>query len=438
MVKQIIQSPVDEVFLQKLSTSGRCAAGVLVGNSTETDKDYIAGYIKCPDKENEQINSSVADIDDVWFAAYCSQIALNLPGGISIIGLFVCGEPSDAKEVTIKLKSLALRTYKMLSKTLKECWAYSFDKPSTKWTLIHFNQANSQTVSVKRYDVTTHQDIGQSIELKQSTHNIAWSSLQASVNVDQDHVLHSTSLQFDTFHQFCSRISQAHVIFDNESRLESQILDPATSQTGKASKNKKNPKRDTAKIFQCQLYLPATDIFEHIIPTNHIDGSVKVKVRGSILVQAFVPPGSTVKMASDAIKSDIIRSIQQRCFISNDNCDEVEDQKFTSFAQLPRRVLAKDAKNSAGIYFSEYLIQGELISDCIDRFRELVGITVNEDTLINEYFEEIEKPVVENLSALDNNDAKKTPASSIDSKMMIMLVAALAVVIGLCLLLVNS
>lgn len=438
MVKQVIQSTVDEIFLQKLITSGRCAAGVLVGHCAGADKDYIAAYIECPNKDSDESSSCIADIDDAWFAAYCSQIALNLPGGISIIGIFLCAKPSDAKEVANKLKILASRTYKLLSKLLKECWSFSIDQWSTTWTLVHFSQANAQTVSVKQYDVTAHQDVGQSVELKRLNHNVAWSNLQASVNVNQDHALHSTSLEMSSFHQLCSRISRAHVILDHESRLETQILDPATCQSGKASKNKKNLKQEAAKIFDCQLYLPETDIFDRNMSTKHIDGSVKAKVQGSILAEAFVPPGSTVKTATDAIKSDIIRSIQQRCLIINDSRDEMDDQKITSFCQLPMRVLARGDKNPAGIYFSDYVILDEPVSECIDRFRDLFGIKVKENELIQECFKESEKPIVENLSAHDNNDAKEQLTGSVDSKAMIMLIAVLGVVIGICLLLFKS
>lgn len=436
MVKQVIQSPADDIFLQKFTTSGKNVAGVLVGHCSGTDKDYIAGYIECPNKDNDESDSSIGSIDDAWFAAYCSQIALNLPGGISIIGIFLCAKPSDAKEVTTKLKGLASRTYKLLLKMLKDCWSFSVDQQSTTWTLIHFNRANAGTVSVKQFDTTAHQDTGQSVELKRLNHSIAWSNLRACVNVYQNHAVPSTSLQLKYFRDLCYRISQALVILDNESREETQILVPATSQSGKASKNKRNTKQDTAKIFDCHLYLPTSNIFDDTMPINHVSALVKAKVQGSILAQAFVPPGCTVKMATDAIKSDIIRSIQQRCLTINDSYDATDDREVASFCQLPLRVLARDDKIPDGICFSEYVVQGEPISECIERFRELIGITVTEDALIQEFFKQDKQPLVENLSAHDDsNHAEEQVAGFIDSKMMVMLIAVLGVLIGLCLLL---
>lgn len=306
--------------------------------------------------ENSNGDESGNTFIDWWVVEHASQVNGVLPGGLDVVGVFICCEslPHLMTKLAGVLRTIAT---KLESKG---------HHPHSHMSLLHFCPMKKK-FKCQTINSSDPQAGFVPAEFKFKTHVNQWLKIEAVISVDTECYVPSDKKEKGEESK-ATKLSHTQAREGIEEFLEcvessvvtlnGQVVQDATSpvKTGKKSQ----------EVIQAALHLKspqATSAPPRLLPTAR-----KVSLKGSMSVLSYVHPKATCAEAIAAVKQDACRSLVSRV----QAMVESAAQSHQVLDQLPMRVALSSPTNKWGIPFTEYSLPHEDMQECMSRASDLL------------------------------------------------------------------
>uniref|UniRef100_A0A674AQY4 Protein odr-4 homolog n=1 Tax=Salmo trutta TaxID=8032 RepID=A0A674AQY4_SALTR len=394
MGRGYIVEDVVEKYLSNLSVPGAsCVTGLFIGQSS-SQRDFVVLAVRTPQKDTEgqgspsvsrRAGNSLEHLDVEWVTEHARQVSRMLPGGMSVIGVFLVTPPELSKEAQNTLRRLIFAVDKHISKG--RLWSLTEEDVTEKVTL-HIC-SKTRKVVCRTFDVRDPKSSAKPADWKyQSGVCTSWPLLTCSVGLNLVFpVLEMHVLPQDM--EKCMKVSGLYWILITCSNpvLFISMAEPQSE------------RRSTASVKVCS-------------------GSLTLK--GMVQCRAYLHSNKPrAKHATEVIKRDVINTVSSRVEIFlEDLLMEGEDKGSVGVQQgLPRRVFAPVPGMSLCV--CDYMFPDECVSDVSDRLKEMLDWETPEDSIDTSQEAVPEAPTIDlkdavvqkNLKAKFTLDARpKTPS----------------------------
>merc|ERR1712166_1188554 len=367
VLRTVLMDESADPSLQRAREAGGESRGLLIGNLSAS-RGHVLAVIPFPEEEGNE--GGVASPD--WVADHCRNSSRMLPGGVTVVGVYVISQKIDWKaawftQAVSKLKSvqpaecgadrLVLHCDARTGEYKMKCHNGGSDcVPCTFRTASFLNKAVLVTAEVA-LDVST--------------------DLPAGGNADT--VLKGV---LEAVRPTCSAIRTA-IAVPATGPVAGSVLSadaPVTALFGEEvqSEGKSKGKKGKAPKSEAQSTGPRVAPMQLLVPLAGRSSahSAGVRISGGLHARALVMDKTTMEEAVTALREDAVRSLHDRLQLLCDDLDSEDQNPLREGAvaeqvqlQLPKRVCA-----DCPLFATDYVLENEDVSDCVDRFDELLGL----------------------------------------------------------------
>ncbi|XP_024291148.1 protein odr-4 homolog [Oncorhynchus tshawytscha] len=425
MGRGYIVEDVVEKYLSNLSVPGAsCVTGLLIGQSS-SQRDFVVLAVRTPQKDTEGQGSpsvsrgagnSLEYLDVEWVTEHARQVSRMLPGGMSVIGVFLVTPPELSKEAQNTLRRLIFAVDKHISKG--RLWSLTEEDVTEKVTL-HIC-SKTRKVVCRTYDVRDPKSSAKPADWKyQSGVCTSWPLLTCSVGLN----LVFPVLEMHVLPQDMEKCMKeglqtwAKQIEDGLCLINGDAMPGEVELLGGQKKNAKA----VQQTFRAQILIPMAEPQSE----RRLTATVKVcsgslTLKGMVQCRAYLHSNKPrAKHATEVIKRDVINTVSSRVeMFLEDLLMEGEDKGSVGVQQvLPRRVFAPVPGMSLCV--CDYMFPDECVSDVSDRLKEMLDWETPEDSIDTSQEAVPEAPTIDlkntvvqkNLKAKSTLDARpKTPS----------------------------
>lgn len=378
----IVEEQVQK-YLSSLTAAGAASlTGLLLGQSA-AQKDFVVLAVRTPQRDSQGdekrgpnssasgAGSSLDELDVEWVTEHARQVSRMLPGGLSVLGVFLLTPPELAKEAQNTLRRLVFAVDKVISRG--RLWSLSEDDITDRVTL-HIC-SKTRKVVCRTFDVGDLKSSAKPADWKyQPGVCLSWSMLVCSVELDLLVPLTSTHLPPVDMERCIKEGLQtwAHQIEAGVCLLNGRSL-PDDAELVGGGGQKRNV-RTVQQTFTVQLLVTATapQPEQTTAQVQVCEGSVRL--RGVVSCRAFLHNNKPrAKLASELIKRDIISTVTSRVEMLLEDLlmNEEQDRAPASGQQvLPRRVFAPTP--CRGVCLCDYMFPDECVADVSERIKEML------------------------------------------------------------------
>ncbi|XP_066535908.1 protein odr-4 homolog isoform X2 [Hoplias malabaricus] len=356
-----------EKYLSNLSaTAASCLTGLLIGQSS-AQKDYVVLAVKTPVRESEggsegrRVSSPLEDIDAEWVSEHARQVSRMLPGGVSVLGLFLITPPELLKEAQNTLKRLIFAVDKYISKS--RLWDVCEDDVTDRITL-HICSKTRKAVC-KTFDVKDPKCSAKPADWKyHSGVSSSWPLLTCSVRVDLHIPLTLSSSEKcikDGLRRWAKQIDTGLCLINGRSASDDCEL---------LSGSKKNPKLVQQPTLRAQILVSEED------PNQRSSAVVQpstgsVFMRGTVHCRAYIHSNKPkARHGAQAIKRDVVNTVSNRVEMLLEDMQINDGGSASAQQDLPRRVFA--TLPGSGLTLCDYMFPDETAADVVERLKELL------------------------------------------------------------------
>ncbi|KAL2084739.1 hypothetical protein ACEWY4_020257 [Coilia grayii] len=371
----IVDVVVERYFSSVEASGAACTTGLLIGQSSP-QRDFVVLSTKTPQRGNESSSGTLDNVDVDWVTEHAKQVSSMLPGGISVLGVFLVVPPEMSKEATNTLRKLVFVVDKYLSKG--RLW-YDTEEDVTERVALQIC-SKTRKIICKTFDVKDPKSSAKPAEWKyQSGVSSTWPVVTCSVGINLRLPVSDKSLE-DTqtciregLQRWAKRITAGTCLFNGKFMAQETEL---------VAGQKKNPKLSQQKL-QAQLLLPPEECQPEQTCCVVSQPSASVVIRGQVSCRAYLHSNKPkAGQATEAIKRDILNTVSCRV-------DMLFDDLFMSQAQgrgavekrhsLPLRVFAPVPE--AGFCVCDYMFPDESVSAVTEHFQEILDCTIPEESI---------------------------------------------------------
>ncbi|XP_056597235.1 protein odr-4 homolog [Triplophysa dalaica] len=370
----IVEEAVEKYLCELQTPPGSCVTGLLVGQSSP-QRDFVVLAVQTPHRESEgpakasTRGSPLDDIDVEWVTEHARQVSRMLPGGLSILGLFLVTPPELSKDAQNTLKRLIFAVDKYITKG--RLWELTEEDVTDRVTL-HIC-SNTKKAVCRTFDVKDPKSSAKPADWKYQTSVLSsWPMLTCSVELDvhipvTESASNSTEKCIqDGLRKWAKQIEAGHCLINGKRAFDDSEF---------ISGQKKNP-----KITQRQT-LPARILVSEEQPEVDERSSAQIqvcnvsaRVQGVVHCRAYIHNNKPkARHAAQAIKRDIINTVSCRVemFLEDLLISEGRQKGPCSGRQaLPRRVFVPAP--CSGLSLCDYMFPDESTGDVAERLKEML------------------------------------------------------------------
>ncbi|XP_070830558.1 protein odr-4 homolog [Chaetodon trifascialis] len=370
----IIEDAV-EGYLSKLCEQAGPVTGLLIGQSS-AQRDFVIMATRTPQRE-ESSSASGNSLDKEWVTEHARQVSRMLPGGLSVLGVFIITD-TDAKDTLTTLRQLVFAVENLIS---SECLWNPAEDDVTDCIALHVNPKTRKTVC-RTFDVKDPKSTAKPADWKyQSGVCSSWSMVSCCLNVDMLVPLPDNRTGTENMDK-CLKDGLkvwAHQIQSGVCLIDGKMLPEDTELTA-------GQKRNARQTYTAQLLItPDDQRLTDVV--QHCGGSVSV--RGAIHGRAYLHSNKPkARLAEKLLKRDVVSTVAIRVqmlleelLISEEECkgSSREKQQTEQFC-LPHRIFCP-VKRSGPVCVCDYQFSDEGQSEVTDRLKEMLDIDAAEEDL---------------------------------------------------------
>jgi hypothetical protein len=373
MGRTILCNPLLEEKLVEICSQGP-GTGLVVGSVVD-DKYYGVFLAETPkEEEGEEKKSPTLDVG--WMVEHAKQVIRLLPGGLTVLGFYVFSSEDIFEKQDGKLRKLVSSIVSLDS-----------DVPEEMVVIVDTKTAKVLDAKASAFKNVDMKMAGKPVEFVRADTSVVLDIPVARTSDEKD-------LGKDVapgVEKFSNMLKSCIFVFDNQMLGEKHVLGKALEVEKKKGKGKQknDDAHDSSDVDDCasQEVINVELLFtESPHPEDVVAQSTKVRLKfaGKLSSRSYLAPGATVKMAKQAVKSDLLRSLKSRlamhCDTMEQESDEEEETKVVH--EPPRRVFVSVGDPfTQGIAISDYLYPGEGLEDCVNNVKEIFGWEVVEDNI---------------------------------------------------------
>nr|CAH0104609.1 unnamed protein product [Daphnia galeata] len=409
MGRTVIAEDGIESYLSTLASKKELVVGLIFGQEISSQKSCAIHLARTPEpvaEENDEnelgspsdINRKssgkpkMEDFDDSLVLDHARQVMRSLPGGITILGIFMVSseDPFQNSTMNNRLRKLLTSIDVIVGKssiTVRQ-------QMTCERIALHVSNTNIR-YTCKTLDIASPIASPKPADWKFiNAAGSPWIELQCTTNVEFFIGL-SDSESSGTLRQqletgidlYGKAVKQCICLFDGKIQSDSDLLDDVSTEktTGKKKSSKlHNNSEERMKTMNVQILIPELE-------TKQVkqECSSELRFGGQMCIKAYVHGKATVREASQVIKEDILRSLWARCDM---HCDSLigEEQRGQPDVKAvlhepPRRVLAPLPFSPISV--SDYLFPGEGPADSLASLADLLDLGSLLDGDVQDYWE---------------------------------------------------
>ncbi|KAJ8270310.1 hypothetical protein GJAV_G00112810 [Gymnothorax javanicus] len=391
----IVDDLVEKYLINLQSLDLPFVTGLLIGQIA-VQKDYVLLATRTPPREKEpesKISSgstavtSLDGIDVQWVSEHAKQVSQMLPGGLSVLGVFLIHPPDLTKEAQNTLRRLLFAVEKCISKG--RLWKIPEEDVSDRVML----QICSKTRKAvcRTFDVMDPKCSAKPADWKyQSGVSGSWLSLQCCVSIDLVFPISATSSESmdkctkEGLLTWAKRIESGICLIDGK-----RLADDFDVTTGLA-RGRKNVKASQPKL-RCQIIIPAGGLETERRTTATMQPcSGVLAMKGAVHCRAYMYTGKPrAGQAIEAIKRDVMNTVSCRTELLFE--DLIMNKGTMSSQQpLPRRVFAPVP--GSAVCVCDYMFADESMADVRERFKEMLDCDIPEESIDTSQEAAVENP----------------------------------------------
>jgi len=352
--------------------------GTLVGDThsvlfvAETPREESEDEVPLEQKE-EAVKLDQRELDVGWLSEHAKQVARLLPGGLTVLGLFLPRPDMFLSANDGKLRKV-LKAISTLDSSVPEELIILQSALSSKIL-------DAKTSSFKPLDVRSS---SRPMELVRVEGGLIL-DIPVALSSCDDPLSEDIKPVFDKFH---SLLNSAIYIFDNKVLSENSLLGKTMEVEKKKGKSRgakveaededeqEDAKRQEVVKVEMLVAEPALD---DVVVEE--ETSARMKLAGKLSCRAYLPPGATVSWARVAVRADLERSLKTRLLMHSESLlgAEDEEQEDKVVHEPPRRLFVALPETSVAV--ADYLFPGEGTEDCLANIKEIFGVEVEEDQI---------------------------------------------------------
>ncbi|KAI3375352.1 hypothetical protein L3Q82_021844 [Scortum barcoo] len=348
--------------------------GLLIGQSS-AQRDFVVMATRTPQRE-ESTPTVGNSLDKEWVTEHARQVSRMLPGGLSVLGVFIITD-TDAKDTLTTLRQLVFAVENVISS--EHLWTPA-DDDVTDCVTLHVNP------KTRKYPFATAFALDESMAKPadwkyQSGVCSSWSMVSCCLNVDISVPLPDNGAGAENMDKCLKEGLKvwAHQIQRGVCLIDGKKLPEDTELT--AGQVRKNVRQTyTAQLLTTPDDLRSKDVVQRC------GGSVSV--REAIHCRAYIHSNKPkAKLAEKLLKRDVVSTVATRVqmlleelLISERESKGCRDKQQTEQFCLPRRIFCP-VKVSRPVCVCDYQFNDEGLSEVTDRLKEMLDIDTAEEDL---------------------------------------------------------
>lgn len=365
----IVEDYVEEYLSRLCSLLAGPVSGLLIGQSS-VQRDFVVMVTRTP--QNDESADAGKSVDKEWVSEHARQVSRMLPGGLSVLGVFIISE-SDAKDTLTTLRQLVFSVENLISS--ERLWMPA-DDDVTDYVTLHVNPKTRKTVC-RTFDVKDPKSVAKPADWKyQSGVCSSWATMSCCLSIDllvplPDNITCTRSMDgcLKELKVWAQQIERGICLIDGKKLPENSEI-------------KTGQKKNVRQTFTAQLLI-TPDVQTVTDVVQQCGGCVSV--RGAIHSRAFLHSNKPkAKLAEKLLKRDIVSTVATRVQMlleeSQTQNEENKDRKQTEKFCLPRRVFCP-VKASGPLSVCDYQFSDEGLSEMTDRFKEMLDMEASEEDL---------------------------------------------------------
>nr|CAG4640292.1 EOG090X0BI6 [Daphnia pulex] len=454
MGRTVIAEDGIEAYVACLASKKELVVGLIFGQEITSQKSCVIHLARTPEpvpednEENELESSShtknadkgkliTEDFDDSLVLDHAGQVMRSLPGGITILGVFMVSSADPFQNCTMNNRLRKLLT--SIDLIVGKSSVTVRQQLTCERIALHISNTNIK-YTCKTLDIASPIASPKPADWKfVNAAGSPWIELQCTTNVEFFIGL-SDSESSGTLRQqletgidlYSKAVKQCISLFDGKILSDSDLLDDASTEksTGKKKSSKQhNSSEERIKTMNIETKQEKQEC------------SSELRFGGLMCIKAYVHGKATVREAGQVIKEDILRSLWARCDM---HCDSLigEEQRGQPDVKAvlhepPRRVLAPLPFSPISV--SDYLFPGEGPADSLASLADLLDLGTLLDGDVQDYWEaaaevnDAELQIQSDSTLLETSVTKQilaTPSTNSRAILLSGLIALLAIVLS--------
>nr|CAG4648165.1 EOG090X0BI6 [Moina brachiata] len=449
MGRTIIVEDRLEHYIGAVASKKEYAIGLIFGQEISSQKSCVIHLARTPDRSSDEdeeieeddpvqtngakIKEIKDDFDEELVLDHARQVMRSLPGGITILGVFVVSdtEPFQNSAINNRLRKLLTSIDLIVGKS---CMTIRHQLTCERIALHVCNVTLKHTC--KTVDIASAMSSTKPADWKYT--NAAgspWLELHCTLNVEffvglsdsESSGALSTQLEA-AIDIYGKAVKNCICLFDGRIIPDSELLDCSPAEKG--SGRKKNKHSEIEERMKSIAIQPEVKQKKHEVTSD-------LRFGGQMCIKAYVHGKATVREACDVIKEDVLRTLWARCDM---HCDSLigEEQRGKPDVRAvlhepPRRVLAPLPFSPVSV--SDYLFPGEGPADSLASLADLLDLGALLEGDVQDYWEaaaEVSDAVPEQESALlETSAASKRAVAAGSSNSRAILLSALVALLAI-------
>ncbi|XP_014842530.1 PREDICTED: protein odr-4 homolog isoform X1 [Poecilia mexicana] len=366
----IVEDDVEGYLSKLCSQLAGPVTGLLIGQST-VQRDFVVMTTRTP--QNDESADGGKSVDKEWVSEHARQVSRMLPGGLSVLGVFIISE-SDAKDTLTTLRQLVFSVENLISS--ERLWTPA-DDDVTDCVTLHVNPKTRKTVC-RTFDVKDPKSVAKPADWKyQSGVCSSWTTVSCCLSVDlmvplPENMAFTRNMDDclkEELKVWAQQIERGVCLIDGKKLPEDSEL-------------KAGQKKNVRQTISAQLLI-TPDVQTAADVVQRCGGCVSV--RGAIHSRAFLHSNKPkAKLAEKLLKRDIVSTVATRVQMlleePQKQNEENKGRKQTEQSCLPRRVFCP-VKSTGPLSVCDYQFSDEGLSEMTDRFKEMLDMDAAEEDL---------------------------------------------------------
>ncbi|XP_054888550.1 protein odr-4 homolog isoform X2 [Poeciliopsis prolifica] len=383
----IVEDDVEGYLSKLCSQPAGPVTGLLIGQST-VQRDFVVMATRTP--QNDESGDGGKSVDKEWVSEHARQASRMLPGGLSVLGVFIISE-SDAKDTLTTLRQLVFSAENLISS--ERLWTPA-DDDVTDCVTLHVNPKTRKTVC-RTFDVKDPKSVAKPADWKyQSGVCSSWATVSCCLSVDlmvplpENFTRNMDDCLKEELKVWAQQIERGVCLIDGKKPPEDSEL-------------KAGQKKNVRQTISVQLLI-TPDVQTAADVVQPCGGCVSV--RGAIHSRAFLHSNKPkAKLAEKLLKRDIVSTVATRVQMLLEEPQTQNEKNKTEQFCLPRRVFCP-VKSTGPLSVCDYQFSDEGLSEMTDRFKEMLDMDAAEEDLdaTQEMIAEVIKSEVTKESAEEN------------------------------------
>ncbi|XP_034071196.1 protein odr-4 homolog isoform X1 [Gymnodraco acuticeps] len=367
----IVEDAVEGCLSKLCEQKAGSVTGLLLGQSSP-QRDFVVMATRTPPREETPAGNPV---DKEWVSEHARQVSRMLPGGLSVLGVFIITD-TEAKDTLTTLRQLVFAMESLVSS--EQLWSPAEDDVSD-CVALHVNRKTRKTFC-RTFDVKDPKSTAKPADWRyQAGVCSSWSMVSCCLHVDLLVPLPDNKTDPENMDKCLKEELRGWA-----QRLESGVCLMDGRKLAEDAELPGGQKRNVRQTYTAQILVTPSE--QRLADEEQRCGG-SVSIRGAVHSRAYLHSNKPkARLAQKLLKRDAVATVTTRVQMLLEELLTSEDENKSSSKQkrelfcLPHRVFCP-LKASGPLCVCDYQFSDESVCEVTERLKEMLDIDAAEEDL---------------------------------------------------------